>query len=176
MPVFYAGIGSRKTPDEILTIMHRVAQVLGKIGLILRSGHAKGADKAFERGCNSVNGLKQIFIADDANGDWKALEMVDLVHPCSENLNEYVALLHARNTYQVLGKNHDEPVDFVVCWTKYGAETLHELKQHHNGGTSTAIKIACMNNIPVFNLRKPDAMSRLSQFINETYLRDQYDY
>ena len=50
MPRFYAGIGARATPPEILSLMTRAAFALTKRGYVLRSGHAIGADSAFERG------------------------------------------------------------------------------------------------------------------------------
>ena len=50
MPRFYAGIGARATPPEILNLMTRAAFALTKRGYVLRSGHAIGADSAFERG------------------------------------------------------------------------------------------------------------------------------
>ena len=46
----YAGIGSRKTPPEILEAMTRIAAELERRDWILRSGGADGADLAFESG------------------------------------------------------------------------------------------------------------------------------
>jgi len=50
--IYYAGIGSRSTPDNVLGIMEKLGIVLAKKGFILRSGGADGADKAFEKGCD----------------------------------------------------------------------------------------------------------------------------
>ena len=54
MPRFYAGIGARATPPEILSLMTRAAFALTKRGYVLRSGHAIGADSAFERGAGEA--------------------------------------------------------------------------------------------------------------------------
>jgi hypothetical protein len=51
-----------------------------------------------------------------------------------------------RNMMQVLGKNLDTPVDFVVCWTKNGKDI---------GGTGAAIRCAWDHSIPVYNLYNP---------------------
>ena len=59
MPRFYAGIGARATPPPILSLMTRAAFALCKRGYVLRSGHAIGADSAFERGAGSA---AQIFL------------------------------------------------------------------------------------------------------------------
>ena len=42
--VYYAGIGSRETPTEILNIFENIGFYLAKNNFILRSGHAGGAD------------------------------------------------------------------------------------------------------------------------------------
>lgn len=46
----YAGIGSRRTPKEVVLVFESIARYLGSRGFLLRSGHAPGADVAFERG------------------------------------------------------------------------------------------------------------------------------
>jgi predicted Rossmann fold nucleotide-binding protein DprA/Smf involved in DNA uptake len=46
----YAGIGSRSTPPEVITVMEEIAQRLAENGWLLRSGAADGADSSFERG------------------------------------------------------------------------------------------------------------------------------
>ena len=46
----YAGIGSRKTPEDIITLMHRLGVRLAELGFTLHSGAANGADTAFEIG------------------------------------------------------------------------------------------------------------------------------
>ena len=60
--MIYTGIGSRKTPIEIINKMIKLGQILGKHGYILRSGGANGADKAFEQGCDNVLGKKEIYL------------------------------------------------------------------------------------------------------------------
>ena len=48
--MFYAGIGSRKTPPTIRSLMTKCANQLHNEGFTLRSGGAQGADTAFELG------------------------------------------------------------------------------------------------------------------------------
>lgn len=54
----YAGIGSRRTPPEVLGRMRRVAERLDARGYTLRSGGADGADSAFADGATD----KEIFL------------------------------------------------------------------------------------------------------------------
>jgi len=49
-PKYYAGIGSRSTPAEVLGKMTSIAGKLCDLGYVLRSGGAPGADTAFEAG------------------------------------------------------------------------------------------------------------------------------
>ena len=52
---FYAGIGSRETPVNILYMMKKLARALGKSDWTLRSGGAKGADSAFYSGIKNYH-------------------------------------------------------------------------------------------------------------------------
>ena len=62
----YAGIGSRRTPDDVLEQMTQLAQELGKLGWTLRSGGADGADRAFQDGAEAVGGRREILLPWDA--------------------------------------------------------------------------------------------------------------
>lgn len=53
----YTGIGSRETPAEVVGVMEDAAFRLARIGFVLRSGKAKGADEAFQLGAQRYHGL-----------------------------------------------------------------------------------------------------------------------
>lgn len=158
-PVYlkYAGIGSRKTPKSILKRMKRIGKRYALDGYILRSGAADGADTAFEEGCDSVNGKKEIYLPwENFNGHsselygvcQEALEMAESYHPAWHRCTEAAKKFHARNCYQVLGLCLDDPVDVVICWTK-DAELV--------GGTAQALRIAQDYGIKIINLGDPNA-------------------
>ena len=161
---YYAGIGSRETPPEILDLMRQIATKLssntlcGKHGellgpYILRSGGAIGADSAFEDGSG---GDCEIFKAHHATP--AARYIAAEFHPAWDRLSEYVQNLHGRNAMILLGEHLDKPVEFVVCWTKDGKDT---------GGTGLGIRIAQAHGIKVINLFYPEWMKRMEKFINE---------
>jgi len=161
--MYYAGIGSRKTPSAILNIMTKVAIAFSNKNYILRSGGAKGADQAFEKGAKE----KQIYYANDAKHDHEAFALAGKYHPAwSKITNEYIRLLHARNAYQILGKNLSTPVEFVVCWTPDGCEH-HKDRKITTGGTGTAISIASMNNIRVYNLYNYKSLEELRELYKQ---------
>ena len=134
---FYAGIGARSTPLEVLNMMTEIAVKLDELGYTLRSGGASGADSAFAKGTNHA----EVFRAYDATS--KAIEMASQFHPAWERCNDYVRKLHGRNVQILLGNNLDNPVDFVICWTPKGEVV---------GGTGLGIRLAKAKNIKVYNL------------------------
>lgn len=149
---FYAGIGSRETPEDVLKLMTRISRGLYKEGYTLRSGGAQGADSAFEIGTNR----KDIFLAKDFLPPWTQV-FVDFFHPAPDRLKEYPRKLMQRNAMQILGYDGRVPVDFVVCWTKNGKGA---------GGTGQACRIAQYYEIPIFDLYNEDAFQQLKEFVN----------
>jgi len=148
---YYAGIGSRETPIQILKLFTQIGKYLANKNYILRSGHAEGADSAFEYGCTMVNGQKEIYLPWKGFGDSdsklvvldpKAFEIAESHHPYWHNLKEGARKLQARNSHQVLGWDLETHSKFVICWTKNGKGS---------GGTGQAIRIARAYNIPVFD-------------------------
>lgn len=145
---FYAGIGSRETPEPIQLQMQSIAMQLAMRGYVLRSGAAIGADKAFEKGCDALAGPKVIRCATH----WQpAIDHAQRYHPAWEKCTDAAKALHGRNSLIMLGDDLDLPVRFVVCWTPGGEVT---------GGTGQALRIAADYSIPVFNLAlyRPEAL------------------
>lgn len=139
---YYAGIGARATPPEILEKMESIAKRLSSKGYTLRSGGARGADKAFEDGCISARGNAEIFKPDGWIPAWTNFT-VELFHPAPERLNAYSRRLMQRNALILLGYDGNTPVEFVVCWTKDDMVT---------GGTGHTLRMAEYLGIPIYNL------------------------
>lgn len=137
---YYAGIGSRETPEYVLDKMKDIAFTLQTRGYILRSGGAKGADSAFEEGAGNN---KEIFTANDATPE--AIELSSKYHPNWYACSSYVKKLHGRNAMIILGADLNTPVDLVVCWTKGG---------RGEGGTGQALRIAKDYGIAIHDLGK----------------------
>jgi hypothetical protein len=150
---YYAGIGGRETPGHALMLMGSIAIQLEKDGYNLRSGHAKGADQAFESGIRD-NLNKDIYFASDATP--QSLRHAEEYHPRWDMCKSYTKQLHARNSLIILGPELITPVDFVICWTKNGQVV---------GGTGQALRIAIDNNIPIFNLHDYAVVQRFEKYI-----------
>lgn len=149
---YYAGIGSRNTPTAIQMEMMFLGRMAAKKGLILRSGGANGADLAFERGCDSAKGIKQIYLPfkgfNESDSPYykvceEAMCMAEALHPNWRACGRVAKLLMARNCYQILDRSLDSPVDFVVCYTSDGT---------FKGGTGQALRLAKEQGIKIYNL------------------------
>lgn len=133
----YAGIGSRETPPEILSLMQAIACYLSSNGWTLRSGGARGADSAFESGTRD----KEIFKAEDATEE--AIALAAQHHPRWDACPDYAKKLHGRNSMILLGSDLDAPVKFVCCWTPGGKVV---------GGTGQALRMSSAYGIEIRNL------------------------
>ncbi len=165
MEKFYAGIGSRETPADIIEVMYALAAELAVQGYVLRSGGASGADTAFEQGCDSVRGDKRIYLPwatrngrkieppqVQAGSEPEAYALAARHHPAWGNCSPGAQALHARNSHIVLGRDLQHPALFVLCWTQ-GASG--------RGGTGQGIRIAKARGIPVYDL------GRFSKLVQE---------
>lgn len=168
---FYAGIGSRKTPADIMEIMAKFASAVEwNYNLVLRSGAAPGADQAFESGVRNPRN-KEIFIpwrkfSNDPNHivgfktpqmEQEAERIAQRFHPNWAACSQGARAMHTRNVAQIFGYDLASPVMFVICWTPNGSGS---------GGTGQALRMAKAFDIPVFDLGLPDKGSVVADALN----------
>ena len=168
-PSFYAGIGSRRTPDDVLDLMERIAVRLRETGWTLRSGHAPGADQAFERGAggyaelflpwsgfeSSVGPVGKVF----TEAPDRAYELAAYFHPAWDRCSQGAKRLHARNCQQIYGPTCDgasRRSSFVVCWS------------NGTGGTEQALRIARAENIPITNLFSAETRQAIELWVGDS--------
>lgn len=167
--MYYTGIGSRGTPDNILLMMNKLGEIYSSGGYILRSGGAPGADLAFEK--NVVSSSKNIFLPWKGFNDNKselfnisqeATTLAETFLPHWTYLKEPVKKLMSRNVYQVIGLNLNNPSKFLVCWTPDGVNDTSQITKK-TGGTGMAIRVACFYKVPVYNLGNPDTLKAFQE-------------
>ena len=151
---YYCGVGARITPSNVLWRMTKLATILESKGYALRSGGAKGADQAFERGL-TVPSRAEIFLPSNDTPAW-AKVFTEHFHPAPHRLKEYTRKLMDRNAMQILGHKGDDPVDFLVCWTADGKDS---------GVTGHACRIARYCGIPVYNFYNDADVEGLKELI-----------
>ena len=161
---YYAGIGSRQTPEEVLKILKKIGSYMAKNDFILRSGAADGADTAFEQGCDLENGKKEIYLpwqgfnrhtSEFFTPSQEAFDLAEKTHPDWSSLRHSAKKLHARNSHQILGQDMKTPVKLVICWSK------------GKGGTEQALRIARSLDIPIVNLYDLAIVEQIHDAINE---------
>ena len=148
------GVGSRETPQHILDEMFKFGEWVRKEKHTIRSGHAQGADWAFERGAQERCiaylpwGSFNTYLISDAlkhtiHNEDKYIQFTNEYHQAPQHLKGTDKLLMNRNVCQVLGVDLQNPADLLICWTKNGSDA---------GGTGQAIRIAQANGVPIFNM------------------------
>lgn len=178
---YYAGIGSRETPDDIMALMRRAGRILALKGYTLRSGGAPGADSAFEEGCDEVHGSKVIFLGwkgfNGKDSPWvnatpQAYAMAEQFHPGWAHLTRGPRSLMARNSHQIMGWDMQTPAGFVLCYTPDGCLRNEDRRtktktRPGTGGTGQAIGIASAHGIPVYNLQRPEHRLRVESLLDQ---------
>lgn len=165
---YYAGIGSRDTPKNVLLKMRDIASFLELNNFILRSGGAKGADTAFESGVVNPE-LKNIYLPfRNFNGhksDNKSYIYVEKgdpeldpafyslkLHPSKGKMNDTAKAMMMRNYFQIHGLKDQSKSQFVICWTPDATNGKTILTSWDSGGSGQCIRLAALENIPVYNL------------------------
>jgi hypothetical protein len=155
-------------------LMETLGEALARLGFILRSGGAEGADSAFEKGAmRGMDGLfepwPEIYLPwpnfngrpdgpDHVSPSTEALNVAAQYHPAWDRLSPGGKLLHGRNTHQVLGSECDWPSEFLVCWTPRGKG---------GGGTGQALRLAAAFHVPAYDLAIPEIESLFRERMNE---------
>lgn len=179
---YYTGIGSRNTPEPILELMRNIGRKMALMGYTLRSGGATGADTAFADGWGDAWVLDAgIYASDKYKAEiylpWegfndqyssmegrylitnpKAQEIVSEIHPAWNKLSKGAKALHTRNVYQVLGQDLATPSTCVIFYAE-------PLGTSVKGGTRTAVELAKIHGVPVFNLWYEQVQERMMDFV-----------
>jgi hypothetical protein len=172
----YTGIGSRKTPANILKLMQKIGYRLGSLGIRLRSGGAEGADSAFEAGAKQATkehqspepliflpypgfrGKSGITFAPNSQTWKEATRIIRDLHPAWGRCSDFAKKAHSRNAFQVLGSDLRTPSQFLVFYAEVRRGEIQ-------GGTKTAVVLAKKFQIPCFNLFYSSTKPELKAFL-----------
>lgn len=167
----YAGIGSRETPENILSQMTEIAKELEQKGYTLNTGKTfkgkeEGADAAFSKGAKNKN----LFTPEKHGSRTREQNIAKEIHPKPDALvkvengvrKDGALKLMARNSNQIFGDNLDTPVDFVLFWAK---ETDNPLRPE--GGTGQAVEMARRKGIPTINMADPNWRQELDKVLSK---------
>ena len=165
------GIGSRETPEETLELFEQLGADARARDWWIRSGHAEGADYAFEKGAKDHcivylpwNGFnKDLPLLGRGRTSELRDDALDFVYRHDkwadpEGTSQGVKRIKQRNVFQVLGEDLKSPSDLVICWTEEGKVV---------GGTGLAIRIAREHNIPIINLGNQEVEENFQEILQD---------
>jgi hypothetical protein len=154
------GIGSRETPPDICQEMFKIGRWCKENEVPLRSGHADGADLAFEQGAEDRCIAYIPWPGFNGPARWGAKLVADIhenavaftydFHPAPGRLSPGGLKLMNRNAMQVMGDDLKSPSSVIG---------------RASGGTGQALRIAAAHNIEVINMKlqpkSDDVINRL---------------
>lgn len=167
MLIAVAAIGSRETPDSILSLMEKTGAWLARKGYIVKSGNATGADQAWARGVNSVDPTSLVLSLPWPSYETQAIrkgnmlvltypewmrEKAKQLHPAWDRLGQGGEKLMIRNIDIIHG------VRQTLCW-------MNPVKQ---GGTGQGVRYSLELGIPVLNLYYPEVRAKIEEKISGT--------
>lgn len=198
--MIYTGIGSRETPEDIQWVMKRIGYGMAKRGHTLRSGRAKGADRAFETGMFSfVEASKQGHDTCDAlSSTLAALYLpTDRAREMNVESSPYdipfpfgkVSSSKALNLVKDIHPNPKALKGFALrCHIRNVFQVLgtdlttpsdfliywaiHDKHGIPLGGTRTAFMVAQLHNIPTINMAHPDWNTEFKKLLASKPIKD----
>lgn len=191
----YSGIGSRETPAEVVGVMEDAAYRLARIGFVLRSGKAAGADAAFQRGAQRYHAdapgrvaasIAEIYIpwkgfkgGEGLTDDYDILpDVLDKVYPGYEEMRwEWVKEVHGGwdKLSQGARKLHERNIhqlfgqDLGNAYLNQSKFVIYYApetrKGDPKGGTATAVNLAKKQGIRTLNLLHEANRETLEKFL-----------
>lgn len=165
-------VGSREPPDDISRLAFVIGKNLSNIGVINRTGGAVGMDSNFAKFYNPIlienyrpsNDQYDCIDVSRFDNYQEAYELTERIVPHFEHLDEVQKALHIRNCYQVLGRDLRSPSDILICWCRVSCGVPM-------GGTRTAITLARMHKIPVYNLYNENSKKLICEWLKIPYIK-----
>lgn len=146
---FYTGIGARKTPAEIFPIMEDAAYRLARMGYVLRSGKAEGADAAFQRGVEK-------FQAEVGSG--KTTSLAEIYIPWKGFKGGAGLLDHWDIVLSDIDREYPDQVEMRQEWVR-------EVHDYWEGMTQGVRKMHERNMHQLFGKNLADAYIQKSKFV-----------
>lgn len=156
------GIGSRSTPRKILREMVAIGEWCLENGVLVRSGHAEGADYAFEQGAEEnciaylpwssfgrerkMFGTPVVFDKQPKPIQGLLKDIADTHHPVWSDLTWGIKKIIARNVCQVRGHVGKAIVSKACVYWTFAGNT--------QGGTVFTRDLASHYSVPCFNMQE----------------------
>lgn len=167
----YVGCGDANTPEEVFPLIIRIAKYLDNMGYVLRVSGVSIPDEAFLSGAvrepeiylpwkEFNNKTSKTYRYPEA-----AKSLTLRYHRNFANYKLPAQAMAIRNTCMVEGKYLTSRASLIICWTPDGCESS-VTRSAKTGFTAPIITMATELNIPIFNLKNPDAPERLKEHLS----------
>ena len=169
--LFYTVIATDDVPDAIANDISNLVGALANRSFILRTfpsdnnlcQNAIKGTKSFEPYI-PFNGYNDSGESEFTTTPWNKKLGAEIISGWSripDNIHSIVGV----NIAVMLGKWNSEHSKFLIVWTPDGVENSNKTNRE-TGYVSTAIEVAHIYGIPVFNLKREDAMPRLKEHLS----------
>lgn len=165
----YAVVGNRDTPAGALALAKDMAAKLASRGFTARLGGMDGLDKTIADALTPQAYELQLpwknFGGFESKTSYSSPEVMAIAKHFSDTWDTLKLPIQGflgKNVRVLLGEKTKSIAMFLVVHSEDGAEHIREVTSR-TGSVGHAIKIANHFNIPVFNLQKQDALTRLYQ-------------
>ncbi len=171
--MYYAGVGSRSIPYEVLVQMTKIAERLAGMGYTLRTGQdINGADRAFRMGIenfhihhpNEMPEKMVLYSSRDATPF--AINIAKKYIRDWDNLDDGLKNHYAKSVMLLLGPDGLVQSKFLICWTPNGAESQDHVNRR-SGNAGLCIQLARDYKIPVINLKRDNALDKLEKVLSK---------
>ena len=167
--LIYVGIGPQTAGEAVIEMSKAFATAMAEMKWTLRSGGAEGMDEAFEAGCDSVQGTKEIFIPDAGfrkrnnstdkivhtlDKHLNAIQQAKPFFPTWDKLGTTTQMFLVRNVFALFGEKLNKPANLVVTWNQY-----------EGTGSFQLLQMAKTAGIPAFNLAEPGQMEAVEELV-----------
>lgn len=166
----------RKVSDDILNKFTKIAKYLSTKGFIFR--HNGSGDSKLQNSILTIPDIKVLSYLPwskyntnikkpvTRNTKLEAYEYACNYHAKFNNIPAVVRTKLGNEITAMFTEKFNDPVDLIVCYNENGDEVItRDVKYKDLGNISFCIKVAADNNIPVFNLGKEDAITRIVEFV-----------
>lgn len=172
-PTLYLSVaftGDKDTPPDVLNKVKELARWLESQGFTIRVG----GDGPFEEAAEMAVNKKELLLPwKDFNNKTsnttfsieRAHHIAKLFHSAYENMKKGIQGILAKNARLLMGQKMMSPATLLVTWTPDGVEDGRNVTVQ-SGFSGHSVKIASAARVPVFNLAKPDAESRIRNFVS----------
>lgn len=89
-------------------------------------------------------------------------------HKAFKKLPNPVRAIISKDIHVILGKECDSPIEFLICFSNDGADSIKSTNFKTTGPLSFPIAVCEQMGIPVFNLKNDGAFKKLVEFIKNS--------